>query len=195
VSAEDVWSDDTPQSPRDSRLASGEFPASFEMRVWAERPRSIAGFDIGADVFLFADPSHAHRFFEEATSTYCHRHGIALPASLPPRARNLIWDNPDGATQEDVFLLRGSQVYRVAAVLPDSGHPAAMKRTGIATVNRLACRMAEAGCPTPASLRSRVRPPSAACSARARFRCVPAGAYRRTSATAALTHAVISLTL
>ncbi len=143
VPTEDVWSDDTPRRIRDSRLAGGRYPASFEMRVWAERPRSIAGLDVVADAFLFDDPIHAHRFFEEAAGTYCHPHSSALPAPLPPAARNLIWDNPDGVTQEDVFLLRGSLVYRIGTVTE--------RQRGLTTVNRLACELPEAGCATRAT--------------------------------------------
>ncbi len=169
VSTEDVWSDNYPRRIDESRSPDGGFSASFEMRVWAETPRELAGFDIGADVFLFADAGHARRFFKEAASTRCHRNGSALPASQPPRTMNLVWDNPDNALQADAFLLRGSRVYRVSAVPPNTGHPEAMKRAAIAAVNRLACELAEAGCTTRAK-RAEPSPGAARPSARAASR-------------------------
>ncbi len=161
VPTEDVWSDNTPQRIRESRLVGGGYPASFEMRVWAERPERVAGLDVVADVFLFGDPINAHRFFEEAAGKYCHPHSITLPAPLPPGARNLTWDNPDGVIQEDVFLLRGSLVYRVGTVTE--------RQRGLATVNRLACELPDAGCATRAT-RAEPRPGAARPSARASSR-------------------------
>jgi hypothetical protein len=171
VPTEDVWSDDTPQRIRESRLAGGGFPASFEMRVWAERPKSIVGLDVVADVFLFDDPIHAHRFFEEAAGTYCHPHSSTSSTPRPPRARDLIWTNPLNVTEEDVFLLRGSLVYRVGTVTA--------RRNGLATVNRLACELPEAGCATRATRaapsRGAARPSARSSSRRQSDRATGAG--------------------
>ena len=65
----------------------------------------------------------------------CPSTTLPTPAPLPPGARNLIWDNPDGVTQEDVFLVRGSLVYRVGTVTE--------RQKGLATVNRLAFALPE----------------------------------------------------
>jgi len=147
VTPEDVWSDDFPKRFGASVMLDGLYPGSFEMRVWAwDRGLKLADVDTVADVFQFADAADAQRFFDAASSTRCHRYGRAASASQPPGARNLTWDNPDGATQIDVFLLRGVRVYRVSEAPPVTGHPTASERAAIATVNVLACRLAEAGC-------------------------------------------------
>ena len=61
-------------------------------------------------------PRPARKFFDLAASRRCHRDGAPRATALPPAARELAWTNPDDAAQEDVFLLRGRRVYRVAAV-------------------------------------------------------------------------------
>lgn len=147
VTPEDVWSDGYPKRFGASVMLDGSYPGSFEMRVWAwDRRLKLANVDTVADVFQFADAADAQRFFDAASSTRCHRYGRAQLASQPPDARNLTWDNPDGATQIDVFLLRGVRVYRASEAPPVTSHPAASERAAIATVNILACRLAEASC-------------------------------------------------
>ncbi len=148
VPPEVVWSDGSPSRFSASGLADGKFLASFEMRVWAKSPAlHFAGVDTVADVFLFNNASDARRFFEEASNTRCHRAGVPRAVAQPPGGRDLIWDNPEGFTQQDVFLLRGSRVYRVSDVpRGGGGYSTAMRPGGIATVNRLACALPEAGC-------------------------------------------------
>jgi hypothetical protein len=149
VSPEVAWTDNSPQSISASET-DGLWPASYEMRSWVTDPLlAPERDDIAADVFLFADSAHARRFFAEATGTRCHRHGTEQPASEPPYARNLIWVNPDGVTQEDVLLLRGPRVYRIVDVRPTT-RSSAEQQAGVSRVNALACALADANCVTQA---------------------------------------------
>jgi hypothetical protein len=143
VAPASVWSDAVPQSPSQSSSTTGRWPGSYEMRVW-ERDRD----DVVADVFLFADTYQARRFFVQATGVQCHRDGKAQSTSRPPRARNLIWTNPDGFAQEDVLLFRGPRVYRIGEVRPERRlvPPSVEQRAGLLAVNALACSLNGAGC-------------------------------------------------
>jgi hypothetical protein len=154
VLPEDAWSDNYPRSLAASRQAGRLWPASWEMRSWTSDPQlASAQDDVVADVFLFAEERQARRFFAEATSDHCRSDGPARPASEPPRARNLVWVNPDHAIQDDVFLLRGLRVYRVGEVRPP-GAPSrpsvAQQQAGVSRVDALACALPDADCPRPA---------------------------------------------
>ncbi|HXB65296.1 MAG TPA: hypothetical protein VNV42_10515 [Solirubrobacteraceae bacterium] len=146
----DMWSDDLPLRLRSSRLADGLWPAGYEMRWWTR------DYDVGADVFAFGGSRQARELFKVAASTDCHRDGVLWPAFSPPRARNLMWVNPDLARQSDVFLLRGSRVYRIAAVRLQ-GAPAesvqAQRRTGARLLDALACVLPDAQCKASGAVR------------------------------------------
>jgi hypothetical protein len=138
-----MWSDDSPLQPRSARSADGPWPAGYELRWWTRN------YDVVADVLVFSAARQAREFFEDAASTDCHRAGRQRPARWPPLARNLAWVNPDDAKEDDVFLLRGRRVYRVAAVRLE-GAPAmtaqAEQRVGADVVDALACALPRAGC-------------------------------------------------
>jgi hypothetical protein len=144
VTPDFMWSDDLPLRLRASRLADGLWPAGIEMRWWARN------YNVVADALAFPGARGARAFFEEASSGDCRRSAAERPALSPPGARNLAWVNPDGAKQDDVFLLRGRRVYRVAAVRLQSA-PAmtapAGRRAGEEVVDGLACALPDAGCP------------------------------------------------
>jgi hypothetical protein len=149
VAPASVWSDDVPQRLFQSGLTTNRWPGSYEMRAWArDRDGARNRDDVVADVFLFANTSRARRFFDEATSAQCHRDGKAQPASRPPGSRNLVWLNPDGFPQEDVFMLLGPRVYRIGEVR--SAHPSVPpsveQRAGLSAVDALACSLKDAGC-------------------------------------------------
>lgn len=140
---DDMWSDDTPLRLRASRLADGLWPAGYEMRWWTR------DYDVGPDALVFGGERQAREFFQQAASTDCHRDGVLLPALSPPRARNLSWVNPDRARQSDVFLLRGSRVYRIVVVRSEdtaveTGQ--AERRTGAGLLDALACVLPDAQC-------------------------------------------------
>jgi hypothetical protein len=143
VTPEDMWSDNSPLGPRASRLARGRWPAGYEVRWWTRF------YDLVADVLVFSTPHQALAFFKQAASTDCHRDGAQQPAPWPQQARNLAWVNPDHAAQNDVFLLRGRRVYRVAAVRLDDAPKEtapAQRRTGAKLVDLLACVLPGADC-------------------------------------------------
>ncbi|HEY2397931.1 MAG TPA: hypothetical protein VGH78_02965 [Solirubrobacteraceae bacterium] len=139
-----AWTDNAPTELPWSRSTGDLWPASYEMRVWmANRD------DVVADVFLFTSERRAAAYFADATSPRCHLAAREMPASSPPRGRNLIWTNPDGPNQQDLFLLRGPRVYRVADVRALRAHPrpASVERgIGLHLVNTLGCALAEASC-------------------------------------------------
>jgi hypothetical protein len=143
VTPEDMWSDDSPLQPRSARSADGLWPAGYELRWWTR------DYDVVADVLVFPAARQAREFFEDAASTDCHRAGRQRSARWSPLARNLAWVNPDDAKEDDVFLLRGRRVYRVAAVRLE-GAPAmtaqAEQRVGADVVDALACALPRAGC-------------------------------------------------
>lgn len=152
VPAEVAWTDNPPSSIRSSKI-DGLWPGSYEMLSWTTDPQlAPAQDDLGASVFLFANATEASRFFAEAATTRCHRDGVERAAARPSGARNLIWVNPDGPTQEDVFLLRSSRVYRVSDVRPQNdarGPTSAQQQAGITRVNSLACALPDASCARP----------------------------------------------
>lgn len=143
VQPENMWSDDPPHRIASARLPDGRWPAGYEMRTWAGN-----GDDIAADVLLFATESQARTFFGQAAGAHCHRAGRAAPAPSPALARNLIWVNPDGPTEDDAFLLAGRRVYRIVDVRarqpirPSGGGGQA----SVSIVDHLACSLAGAGC-------------------------------------------------
>jgi hypothetical protein len=152
VTPDAVWSDESPSAlrsvARSSRPGEWQWPASFEMRSWTADPQlTSARDDVAADVFMFADPLQARRFFTEASSARCHRDGVEGSPPQPPQAHTLAWVNPDNAAEEDVFLLRGHRVYRVVVVRPQGRTPSASQRqVGLARAVALACALPSAGC-------------------------------------------------
>lgn len=142
VAADYAWSDGEP-GKRMSLPLGAHGPDAYELRWWAGD-----GNDVGADVFAFASAGQARDFFERASSADCRPMSAAFNASSPPGARDLVWRNPDGWQQEDVYLLRGPRVYRVAVVLAGAGARmrSADRTTGFSLVNGLACALPEAAC-------------------------------------------------
>ena len=123
---------------------SGLWPAGYEMRQWARD-----GDDIVADVFVFAQTSQARDFFGRASSTRCRPAGARIPVSSPPNARDIVWRNPDGVVQEDVYLLRGQRVYRVSDVRPQSPGTtpsSTEQQIAFSIVNGLGCALPRSNC-------------------------------------------------
>jgi hypothetical protein len=139
VSPADMWSDDVPQTLRATRSSAGGWPAGYELRWWTP------SFDKVADVFVFSGPRQARAFFELAAGARCHGSGARWPVTVPLGARGLSWVNPDGAPQEDVFLLRGVRVYRVGVVRL-ARTPTVARRVDFEFAQALACGLPAAGC-------------------------------------------------
>ncbi len=107
IASEAVWTDSDPVGPT---VDPGEpRPGGYEIRWWAPN-----GDDLVADVLVFANPRSAARFLQLAAAPRCDHSSLAASAARPPLARNLAWTNPDDVAEADVFLARGSRVYRVA---------------------------------------------------------------------------------
>jgi hypothetical protein len=143
VTTDAVWTDMEPGTG--GVPTSGSSPAGFEMRWWAwERGWN----DVVADVFLFQDASAAAEYLELAGSTECREKTMRERASLPPGGRYLEWANPFEYAQQDVFLRRGSRVYRVSVVQPGVGSTVskAKRLAGFHLVSEVACGLPGAGC-------------------------------------------------
>jgi hypothetical protein len=128
VSSENAWSDNPPQPSAVQPPTVTRVSGAYEMRWWTPNRD-----DIVADAFVFAQTDQARDFFQRASSARCRPGGAQIPVLSPPNTRDVIWRNPDGVVQEDVYLLRGNRVYRIGDVSP--------QRTGIAprkTEQRLA---------------------------------------------------------
>jgi hypothetical protein len=142
ILAQSAWSDEEPSPPSVSPTAKR--PAGYEMRWWAPN-----GDDVVADVLSFASPRAAGRFVALASSERCRVHARRHAPAGPPRVSNLTWLNPDGAAEADVYMRRGSRVYRIADA-PAGQHlgsvrAGTLQRT-VATVDALACLLPGARC-------------------------------------------------
>jgi hypothetical protein len=141
VSTSAAWLDSEPSQP--PVLASAPRPDSYEMRWWAPN-----GDDVGADVFVFASAARARRFLALAAAPGCRDRASAHLAVRPPLARAISWLNPEGVAEGDIYLVRGTRVYRIADV--PSGQAgngaAALTRIPFATLEVLACQLPGAQC-------------------------------------------------
>jgi hypothetical protein len=137
-----MWSDDSPTGPAVS--PDEKRPDGYEMRWWAPN-----GDDLVADVLVFADPRTAARFLQRASGARCGHVSLEGPSSRPPQARNLAWQNPDHVAETDVYLARGSRVYRVADAPAGQHHgnlTGASLRRALVLVDTLACLLPAAHC-------------------------------------------------
>jgi hypothetical protein len=156
IDASNLWSDNSPESLRNSRTIAGRWPETYEMRMWTRDREDLVG-----DVLEFATASAARRVFDEATATGCRRAARERSAPWSEDARNLAWINPDNAIEEDVLLLRGRRVYRIADVLPGAAKTLPSRRNtepGVVLVDVVACALPEARCagiPQPHTSRAR----------------------------------------
>jgi hypothetical protein len=151
VYPDDAWTDDAPDGAVAERAKTTRWPGSYEIREWAPDPQWGAAYtdDIVADAFVFHSFAQARVFFMQATSVRCRQSAWTLPAGEPPDARDLKWVNPDGATEEDVYLHRGRVVYRLADVRPQNHEPPpsrAEDRAGLVTLETIACAIPRARC-------------------------------------------------
>lgn len=142
IVAASAWSDEQPAGP--SVFPSAKRPAGYEMRWWAPN-----GDDVVADVLSFSNPKAAERFIALAGSERCRVHARRHAPAGPPRVRNLTWLNPDGTAQADVYMRRGSRVYRIADA--PAGQRLGRVRAGslqrtVATIDALACLLPGAHC-------------------------------------------------
>jgi hypothetical protein len=87
---------------------------------------------------------------ERAASGRCRVKGRLVAAARPPQARNVAWTNPYGFAEADVYLARGSRVYRVADVPAGEGGGSTARGSGLShaflTIDTLACLLPQARC-------------------------------------------------
>jgi hypothetical protein len=142
VIAGSAFSDATPLAPAIS--PAERRPAAYEMRWW-----SPGRDDIVADVFVFSSTARAARFMELALSTRCRGSASQAPTTRPVQGGNLAWLNPEGYRQADIYLARGSRVYRVSDV-PAGAKASSLSphrlRRAFYTIDTLACLIPGAGC-------------------------------------------------
>jgi hypothetical protein len=142
VESANAWNDDSPVGPPVS--VTQPRSGGYEMRWWAP-----GGDDIAADAFQFKSADEAQTFAARATSSYCRPTGQARGAPRPSGARNLTWINPDNAREVDIYVTRGTRVYRVVDVPSGQLHGRATTRAlthALITVDSLACLLPEANC-------------------------------------------------
>jgi hypothetical protein len=140
-----AWSDQYPSnaSPHDPFLVPAL--AGYEVRWW-----SPVGVHEGADLFVFATAGDAARYLRRASSARCHHAGATShPIAAPPGAVSLVWDNPLGYLQGDVFFSRGRRVYRVSVVPPGRAGQAPRDVDAtrlLETPEQIACALSDARC-------------------------------------------------
>lgn len=142
ITGSSFWTDSPPAGPTVSPMTRR--PGGYEMRWWTPN-----GDDLVADVLVFADPATAARFMEQAAGARCGHVALAGTTPTPPQARNLAWLNPDHVAETDVYMARGSRVYRVADApagqVQGELSPARIRRS-LVLVDTLACLLPQAHC-------------------------------------------------
>jgi hypothetical protein len=150
ATSDSAWSDNPPMPPSSTGKSAMGPPAGYEIRWWVQRRN-----DIAADVFEFATAEQAKDFLMRATNTRCRHDGVARHAPFPRQAYNLLWINPDNATEQDVLFASGRRAYRVVDVRATQPRPVRSRRSeqeiGTLTVDLLACKLPGANCQIPAS--------------------------------------------
>jgi hypothetical protein len=142
-----AWSDAFPSTPFRELRPSAVVSAGYEIRWWGADEDHQA-----VDVFLFHGAGDARRFVHAAASPRCRRQALAYRLSQPVAARALIWTNPDGAREADVFFSRGSRAYRVVDVLLPTYLDGPFRfdnRELIGAPQLLACQLTQADCAHP----------------------------------------------
>jgi hypothetical protein len=142
VDSGSAWSDGEP-GREESLPRRDRDPGGYEVRWWRAN-----GDDLVADAFVFSTAGEARDYFTRASSDRCRTAAAALPARIPPGGRNLQWRNPDGFAQEDLFLLRGRRVYRVAVVRAEAGSrtTVAARNADFSVVDSFACLLPGVEC-------------------------------------------------
>jgi hypothetical protein len=140
-----AWSDQYPSdaSTRDPFLVPAL--AGYEIRWW-----SPEGDHEQADLFVFVGAAQAARYVRRATSLRCRRVGtVSHPVTEPAGAVSLVWDNPLGFLQADLYFARGDRAYRVGVVPPGSAGEAPDEVDAsrlLKTLQENACQLTGAGC-------------------------------------------------
>lgn len=117
--------------------------AGYEIRWWTP-----GRHDVVADLWLFEDAGSAKDFIDLATSIRCRPAARETTAPAPADGIDLEWRNPFGVMQQDLYLARGSRVYRLGVVVAGAPeHPVVTtRREGFTLVNALGCQLLDLRC-------------------------------------------------
>lgn len=108
-----AWSDGDPADVHSPDPSITPADAGFELRWWSRRRDHQA-----ADLFVFPSPDDAARYVSQAASPRCRNGAASYAISQPARGRALVWTNPEGYLQADVFFSRANRAYRIVEVPP-----------------------------------------------------------------------------
>jgi hypothetical protein len=138
-----AWSDNPKLSslPRESQ--SGTTLGGYEIRWWSPDSQHEL-----ADLFIFETETAAQRWVQLAATTHCRRDAHAAAADAPRGARTLVWRNPLGYMQADVFFSNGNRAYRITDAPPGPPYEPAL-RNALAVAKQLACQLPDANCARP----------------------------------------------
>jgi hypothetical protein len=134
-----AWSDAVPQPERPGLSSVATTSAGYEVRWWGGGAHRVV------DLFAFATDRDAARYVAEAASARCRAKATSSAVVQPSGGRALVWHNPLGYRQVDVYFARGRRAYRVGEVPPTSMDAVAAP-VMVHTVARVACRLPEARC-------------------------------------------------
>jgi hypothetical protein len=144
-----AWSDAHPGGDPAEMRTPARMPGGYEIR-WFSPERDYEAVDL----FVFASSADAAEYVRQAASSRCHQDAASYPVTQPAGGRALVWHNPDGALQADVFFSRFNVAYRVAEVPPGvqrHGPSGAGPPPILSIPERLACQIRQAACREPAS--------------------------------------------
>ncbi len=135
-----AWTDGFPSPKHDPSITTAI--AGYELRWW-----SVARDHQVADLFVFQSDRDATRYVDTAGSTRCHREGTSYPFASPFEGKALVWHNPDGFLQADVFFSQGDRAYRIGEVPPADANLSIRRLIGIS--EQIACQLPDAACYAP----------------------------------------------
>jgi hypothetical protein len=144
-----AWSDVPPSAPSAASSAPDNVDAGYEIRWW-----SIEQDHQAVDEFVFGGSREASLYVRQAASVRCRDHAAAYRLAQPAGGRALIWTNPDGVREADVFFSRGSRAYRLVDVPPSTYLEGPLRLDAqelIGPSQSLACRLAHAECERPST--------------------------------------------
>ena len=137
-----AWTDGYPTTDPTGVPSTTVESAGYEIRWWSPKQDNQV-----ADLFVFANANDAGLWVREAASTRCRRHAASYPLSQPAGARALVWKNPLGVQQADIFFSRGNRAYRMVEVPPGvEASASADVYLLLQRAQQLACRLNDAGC-------------------------------------------------
>lgn len=133
-----AWTDGYPtqQDSPDPNITPAR--AGYEIRWWSlTRDHQVA------DLFVFPTAHDAARYVRQAASATCRQVADSYPIAQPRGGRALVWQNPEGYRQADVFFSRANRAYRITDVPADSGQSTPQL---IKAPQQLACQLSDAIC-------------------------------------------------